>query len=90
MNKKEIAVRALFFASLVVLTGCVTRDDPMAANSLVREVDLIGSQKLIICAYDPAICTEQAERACPKGYDVLRSDINDPEVWRKTIVISCR
>ena len=78
---------ALFL--IITLCGCVSRTDPMATHSLVREVDLIGSQKLVICTKDPAVCDEQAARSCPSGYQVLRTNINDPEPWRKSLVIRC-
>ena len=82
-------MRPIALVLIVVLSGCVSRSDPLAPYSLVREVDLIGTQKMIICADDPAVCDEQAARSCPTGYDVLRTDINNPEPWRKSLVIRC-
>ncbi|MEM6579454.1 MAG: hypothetical protein AAF678_13275 [Pseudomonadota bacterium] len=85
----EVPLRFAVLISIICLSGCVSRDDPMAIHSLVREVDLIGTQKLIICTKDPAVCDEQAARTCPTGYDVLRTNINDPDPWRKSLVIRC-
>lgn len=85
----EVALRPVLLILIVALSGCVSRDDPLAPYSLVREVDLIGTQKMIICADDPTVCDEQAARTCPDGFNVLRTNINDPEPWRKSLVIRC-
>ena len=82
-------MRSVILIMIVALSGCVSRDDPMATHSLVREVDLIGTQKLIICTKDLSVCEEQATRTCPSGYDVLRTNIDDPEPWRKSLGIRC-
>lgn len=82
-------MRPIVLILIVALSGCASRDDPMAIHSLVREVNLIGTQKLIICTKDASICDEQAARTCPTGYQVLRTNINDPDPWRKSLVIRC-
>lgn len=82
-------MRAVVLLLIVGLAGCASRDNPNAAHSLVREVDLIGGQKLVICSKDPAVCEEQAARTCPTGYNVLRTNLIDPDPSRKSIVIRC-
>jgi len=82
-------LRPFVLIMIVALSGCANSEDPMAAHSMVREIDLIGTQKLIICTRDASACDEQAARTCPTGYQVLRTNINDPETWRKSLVIRC-
>ncbi|MEM9911126.1 MAG: hypothetical protein AAF922_10125 [Pseudomonadota bacterium] len=82
-------MRPALLILIVALAGCGSVDNPQATHSLVREVDLIGKQKLVICTRDPAICDAQAARSCPDGFDVLRTNLIDPDPERKSLVIRC-
>lgn len=75
----------------IVLTGCISSNDPNATFSRVRVSSMGPGQYMISCVDGPGYCANQANRQCGStGYDVTSNVVNPADFGRMTMIIRCR
>lgn len=86
MNRMALALAS---SASLLLGACVSTDDPNAPLSAVRVYEMGPEQYMITCVDSPRYCAEQAQRACPTGFDVDSNSANPRDFGRMTLIIRC-
>lgn len=76
-------------ASLLALAGCVSKTDSKAFLSTVRSEPMGPNQYMVACVDSPKYCAQEANKLCPKGFDVTSNVVNEADYGRMTMIIKC-
>lgn len=79
--------KILVLVVALTLTAC---NDPDALFSNVRVASMGPGQYAVSCVDGAGNCARQANRACPRGYDVTSNTINPLDYGRMTMIVRCR
>jgi hypothetical protein len=78
-------------ATSLALAACVniSTTDSKAPLSAVRSSAMGPGQYMVSCVDSPTYCANEANKLCPRGFDVASNVTNAADYGRMTMTIKC-
>lgn len=78
-------------AASLALAACVnvSTTDSKAPLSAVRSNPMGPGQYMVSCVDSPTYCANEANKLCPRGFDVSSNVTNAADYGRMTMIIKC-